>query len=146
MKAGSERDALRATVQLLSGRIYGPPIETELESADVKARGRSRRSQRWDDGVGLAEAAIAVDNLAFMRVRLDEAHAVGRPKPCAMRSPPGASREATEAAGDLPGLTIVGPLPFDEFPAIAESAALPRRAAVRQRRPCAAGGSRPRRR
>ena len=116
--AGSERDALRATVQLLSGRIYGSPTEAELESAAVEARGALEAFAALDDGVGLAEAAIAVDNLAFRRGRLDEArlwasealrHALAAGRP----------REATQAAGDLPGLTIVGPLPFDEFAATA---------------------------
>jgi hypothetical protein len=71
-----------------------------------------------NDGVGMAEAAIALDNLAFVRGRIAEAqlwasealrHALDAGRP----------REATQGAGDLLGFAIVGPLPFDEFPAAA---------------------------
>src|SRR5204862_2931664 len=52
--AGSERDALRATIQLLYSRIYRSPTEAEIESAVVErgrwptcsSLGRRRRSGR----------------------------------------------------------------------------------------------------
>src|ERR1022692_2507281 len=115
---GSEREALRATVQLLSNRIYGSSTEAEIDSSAVEARRALDAFAVLNDGVGMAEAAIALDNLAFVRGRIAEAqlwasealrHALDAGRP----------REATQGAGDLLGFAIVGPLPFDEFPATA---------------------------
>jgi class 3 adenylate cyclase len=115
---GSEREALRATVQLLSNRIYGSSTEAELDSSAVEARRALDTFVALNDGVGMAEAAIALDNLAFVRGRIAEAqlwasealrHALDAGRP----------REATQGAGDLLGFAIVGPLPFGEFPATA---------------------------
>jgi class 3 adenylate cyclase/tetratricopeptide (TPR) repeat protein len=117
--AGSERDALRATVQLLSNRVYRSPTDAEIESAVVEARGAAHAFEALDDDVGLAEAALAIAYLEETRGRIAEArtwvsdafrHAL------AARHP----REATQAAGDLLGQAIMGPLPFDRFAADAE--------------------------
>jgi class 3 adenylate cyclase/tetratricopeptide (TPR) repeat protein len=116
--AGSERDALRATVQLLSNRVYRSPTDAEIESAVVEARSAADAFEVLDDDVGLTEAAVANSYLEEARGRVAEAHewttralrhalAAGRP------------REATQAAGDLFGLSTFGPLPFDRFAAIA---------------------------
>ena len=61
--AGSERDALRAAVQLLSNRIYRSPTEAEIESAAIEARSAADAFEALDDDVGLAEAAIAISYL-----------------------------------------------------------------------------------
>jgi tetratricopeptide (TPR) repeat protein len=115
---GSEREALRATVQLLSNRIYASSTEAEIDSSAVEARRALDAFAALNDGVGMAEAAIALDNLAFVRGRIAEAqlwasealrHALAAGRP----------REATQGAGDRLGFAIVGPLPFDEFPATA---------------------------
>ena len=72
-----------------------------------------------DDDVGLAEAALAISYLQETRGRIAEArlwassafrHALAAGHP----------REATQAAGDLVGLAIFGPLPFDRFAADAD--------------------------
>ncbi len=60
--AGSERDALRATVQLLSSRIYRSPTEAEVESAAEQARSAADAFEALADDDGLAETAIALDN------------------------------------------------------------------------------------
>ena len=117
--AGSERDALRATVQLLSNRIYRSPTEAEIESAAVEARGALDAFEVLDDGVGLAEAAIAIVNLEYMRGHIAEAQLWASE---AMRHAlaVGRLREATQAAGDLLGFASGGPLPFDRFAANAQ--------------------------
>ena len=117
--AGSERDALRAAVQLLVNRIYRSPTEAEIESAAVEARTAAHAFDAMGDEVGLAEAALAISYLEETRGRIAEARlwvsdafrhalAVGHP------------REAAQAAGDLLGLAIMGPLPFGCFAAEAE--------------------------
>jgi class 3 adenylate cyclase/tetratricopeptide (TPR) repeat protein len=117
--AGSERDALRAAVQLLSNRIYRSPTDAEIESAVVETRSAADAFEALDDDVGLSEASLVAVNLEFMRGRNAEAtrwcykalrHALAAGRP----------REATQAAGDLFGCTIVGPQPFDRFADSAE--------------------------
>jgi len=117
--AGSERDALRASVQLLSNRIYRSPDEAEIESAASEARRAFEAFETSGDEIGMAEAAIAVDNLEYSRAHCDEAqrwattamfHALAAGRP----------REATQAAGDLVGFALVGPAPFGRFAADAE--------------------------
>jgi class 3 adenylate cyclase/predicted ATPase len=117
--AGAERDALRASVQLLSNRVYRSQTDAEIETAASEARRAFETFEASGDEVGMAEAAIAVDNLEYVRAHCEEAqrwatmamlHALvaGRP------------REATQGAGDLIGLALVGPVPFTRFPADAE--------------------------
>ncbi|MDQ3210646.1 MAG: hypothetical protein M3Q20_05610, partial [Actinomycetota bacterium] len=118
--AGSERDALRATVQLLSNQIYRSRTEAELDAAAAEARGALDTFAALDDGVGLAEAAIALDNLAYVRGRLAEAR-LWATEALRHALSAGCSREATQAAGDLLGLTIVGPISFAAFPGIADA-------------------------
>ena len=116
--AGSERDALRVTVQLLSNRVYRSPTDAEIESAAVETRSAADAFEALGDDVGLAEASLAIDYIESMRGRCAEAtlwvskslrHALvaGRP------------REATQAAGDLFVSVVEGPLPFDRFAATA---------------------------
>ncbi|MGZ4453296.1 MAG: adenylate/guanylate cyclase domain-containing protein, partial [Nocardioides sp.] len=117
--AGSERDALRASVQLLVNRIYRSPTENEIESAAVEARRAAHAFEASGDEVGLAEAALAISYLEETRGHIAEArlwvsdafrHALDAGHP----------REAAQAAGDLLGLAITGPLPFGQFAADAE--------------------------
>jgi hypothetical protein len=117
--AGSERDALRARVQLLSNRIYRTHTESEIESAVVESRSAAEAFDALDDDVGLAEAAIAIEYLESMGGHLAEStrwcsdalrHALAAGRP----------RETIQAAGDLLIQAIVGPLPFDRFGADAD--------------------------
>ena len=71
--AGSERDALRASVQLLVNRIYRSPTEAEIESAVIEARAAADAFEVLDDDVGLAEAALAISYLQETRGRITEA-------------------------------------------------------------------------
>ena len=117
--AGSERDALRATVQLLSNRVYRSPTEAEIDTAVTEAKAAAEALDALDDDVGLAEAAIALEYLEFMRGRVATAlewtyralkHGLAA----------GRFREAAQAAADVVGHSAIGPLPFGRF---AETAA-----------------------
>jgi len=117
--AGSERDALRAAVQLLVNRIYRSPTEAEIDAAAVEAQGATHAFEALDDDVGMAEVALALSYLEEARGRIAEAQAwLSRALRHALAA--GRSREATAAAGDLLGHAIRGPLPFDGFAADAE--------------------------
>ena len=117
--AGSERDALRASVQLLVNRIYRSPTEAEIESAAVEARAAADAFEVLDDDVGLAEAALAIYYLEESRGRIAEAR-LWTSKAFRHALAAGHPREATAAAGDLVGHATVGPLPFDRFRGDAE--------------------------
>jgi len=114
----SERAELRIRVQLLSNRIYGRATEEELEAGTAEVERAMEAFHAGDDGIGLAEGAIALDNLAFVRGRAAEAQ---RWSAEALRYalPAGRPREATQAAGDLLGFAIIGPHPFERFPVFA---------------------------
>jgi len=117
--AGSERDALRASVQLLVNHIYRSPTEAEIESAVIEARAAADAFEVLDDDVGLAEAALAIYYLQEARGRIAEARAwASRALRRALAA--GHPGEATRAAGYLVGYSVVGPLPFDRFGADAE--------------------------
>src|SRR6185436_6627672 len=112
--AGSERDALRASVQLLVNRIYRSPTEAEIESAVIEARAAADAFEVLDDDVALAEAALAIYYLQEARGRIAEARAwASRALRHALAA--GHPGEATRATGDLVGYSIFGPLPFDRF-------------------------------
>jgi class 3 adenylate cyclase len=115
---GSEREALRATVQLLSNRIYGSSTDAEIDSSAVEARRALDAFTAVNDSVGMAEAAIALDNLAYVRGRIAEAQ-MWASEALRHALAAGCPREATQGAGDLLGFAIVGPVSFDEFPATA---------------------------
>lgn len=117
--AGSERDALRATIQLLSNRIYRSSTDAEIDVAVEEAEAAAGALEALGDDAGLAEAAIALEYLEFMRGSIAASHAwtlqalrhalvAGRP------------REAVQAAADVVGTALFGPLPFDRFRAVAE--------------------------
>jgi class 3 adenylate cyclase len=116
---GFERDALRARVQLLSNRVYRSPTEAELGAAVDEARAAVEVFESLDDSVGLAEAAIAVQYLEWMRGRAAEAHRWAL-QAWRQARVAGHSREAAAAAADVVGFTVTGPLPFDRFAGVAE--------------------------
>jgi len=122
-EAGSERDALRATIQLLSSRVYRSPTDAEVEAAVVQAEA-SADALAPDDEVGLAEAAIAIEYLEFMRGCSARSHA------WTLRAlhhglAAGHFRESAQAAGDVVGTAVFGPLPFERFGALAEAQLFP---------------------
>ncbi len=121
---GSERDAARATIQLLSNRVYRSPSESEISSAIEEARTLVTAFEAASDDVGLAESAVALEYLEFMRGSAAASHewamrglrhalAAGRP------------REAAQAAADLMSMSVAGPLPFDRFASVAEESLFP---------------------
>ena len=115
--AGSERDALRAAVQLLSSRVYRSPTDAEIESPVVEARAAADAFEAMGDDVGLAEAALAVSYLESFRGQDAQAHAWAL-KALRHALAAGRPREATQAAGDVVEIGIDGPLPFDRLAAI----------------------------
>ncbi len=118
--AGSERDALRATIQLLSNRVYRSPTDAEIDAAVGEAERAVETLDAMADDVGVAEAAIALDYLEFTRGRIARSHewtyralrhglAAGR------------LRESTQAAADVVHSATMGPLPFGRFAELAEA-------------------------
>jgi tetratricopeptide (TPR) repeat protein len=116
---GSERDALRSSVQLLSNRIFRSSEEAEIESASIEVRRAFDLFETSGDAMGMAEAATVVTNLAYVRAHCEEAQRwATRAMFRALAA--GLPREATQAAGDLFGMALVGPAPFSRFAADAE--------------------------
>ena len=122
--AGSERDALRATIQLLSNRVYRSPSPADIDVAIGEAERAFDTLDAMADDVGLAEAAIALEYLEFMRGSVARSHdwtyralrhglAAGR------------FRESTQAAADAVGCATMGPLPFGRFAEEAEERLFP---------------------
>ncbi len=108
---GSERNALRATIQLLSNRVYRSPTGTEIDAAVTEAEAASDALEALDDQTGLAEAAIAIEYLEYMQGRIARQHewsfrALGHAFTA------GRPREAGQAAADIVGSAVDGPLPF----------------------------------
>ena len=117
--AGSERDALRATIQLLSNRVYRSPTDAEIDDAVSQAEGAVETLDAMADDVGVAEAAIALEYFEFLRGRIARSHewtfralhhglAAGR------------LRESTQASADIVSCAAAGPLPFSRFAETAE--------------------------
>jgi tetratricopeptide (TPR) repeat protein len=116
--AGSERDALRATIQLLSNRVYRSPTTAEIDVAVTQAERAHDALYAMADDVGITEAAIALEYLEFMRGR------VARQHEWSIRAlhhglAAGRFRESAQAAADVVGSAAVGPLPFDRLAATA---------------------------
>ncbi len=122
-EAGSERDALRATIQLLSNRVFRSPTGAEIDAAVAEAEA-SAAALAPDDEVGLAEAAIAIDYLEFTRGCIARSHAwtlraLRHGLAC------GRFRESAQAAADVVWTAVVGPLPFERFEALAGTELFP---------------------
>jgi len=117
--AGSERDALRATIQLLSNRVYRSPTDREIDAAVSEAERAVDTLDAMADDVGIAEAAIALEYLEFLRGRMARSHE------WAFRAlrhglAAGRLRESTQAAADFVGTAAYGPLAFSRFADTAE--------------------------
>ena len=117
------RDALRATIQLLSNRVFRSPTGAEVDAAVAQAEASADALAR-DDEVGLAEAAIAIEYLEFTRGCIARSHAwtlraLHHGLAC------GRFRESAQAAADVVGTAVFGPLPFDRFEALAETQLFP---------------------
>ena len=116
---GRDRDALRASIQILSNQAYESNEDAEIAPAVAEAERAFRSFHDGADQVGMAEAAIVLDNLAYVcghtetamrwaTTAVRNALAAGRP------------REAIEGAGDLLGLAVAGPVPFSRLESDAE--------------------------
>jgi len=117
--AGSEGAALRARIQLLANRVYRSPTQPEIESAAVDAHAAAEALQALGDNVGLAEAAIAIEYLGWMRGDLDE-HRVWGMLAVRYGLAAGRPREAAQGTADALLATAFGRMPFDGFPAVAD--------------------------
>jgi len=116
--AGSERDVLRAKIQLLSNLVYRSPSQAEIDHAVAEAEQIVRSLEGLGDDVGLAEAAIALDYLETMRGRMARAGEWAlRALRCGLAT--GRIREATQGAADSVGFGVLGPAPFASVAAMA---------------------------
>ena len=75
--AGSEAAALRARIQLLANRVYRSPTQPEIEASAIEAHAAAEALRALGDGVGLAEAAIAIEYLGMDARRSRGASCVG---------------------------------------------------------------------
>jgi tetratricopeptide (TPR) repeat protein len=117
--AGSERDLLRATIQLVSTQVYRSPTELELDTAVTEAERVMEAFEALGDDAGLAEAAIALEYLEFTRGRTARSHewAVRALRHgLTVRS----FRESAQAASDVVQTAAAGPLRFELFRGLAE--------------------------
>ena len=112
--SGSERNALRATIQLLSNRVYRSPSEAEIDVAIAEAERAFDTLGAMGDDVGLAEAAIALEYLEFMRGRVARASEWTH-RALRLGLAAGRVRESTQAVADIVYYASIGPLPFDRF-------------------------------
>jgi len=122
-EAGSERDALRATIQLLSNRVFRSPTDAEIDAAVAHAEA-SADALAPDDEVGLAEASIAIHYLEFTRGCIARSHAwtlraLRHGLAC------GRFRESAQAAADVVWTAVLGPLPFERFEELAGTELFP---------------------
>lgn len=122
--ARSERDALRATVQLQANRVYRSPTDAEITSAVAESETAAATFDASGDQVGLAEAAIALEYLEFVRGRAARQHEWSL---VALRHGLAAwrPREAAQAAADVVNSAVAGPLPFDRFADTAQASLFP---------------------
>jgi tetratricopeptide (TPR) repeat protein len=121
---GSERDVLRATIQLQANRVYRSPTDAEIASAVADSEAAAATFDASSDEVGLAEAAIALEYLEFVRGRAArslEWTLVGLRNGLTARR----GREAAQAAADHVFFAVIGPLPFDRFAESAEASLFP---------------------
>jgi hypothetical protein len=122
--AGAEPEALRATIQLQANRVYRSPTDVEIDSAVADSEAAAAAFQAAGNEVGLAEAAIALEYLEFVRGRAAASHGWAI---LALRHGLGSGRprEATQGAADVVHTAVVGPLPFDRFADTAEMSLFP---------------------
>ena len=116
--AGAEAVALRARIQLLANRIYRSPTQSEIEAAATEAHAAEDRLHSLGDDAGLAEAAIAIEYLGWMRGDLEE-HRVWGMRAVRYGLAAGRPREAAQGVADAVFATAFGRIPFDGFPEVA---------------------------
>jgi class 3 adenylate cyclase len=116
--SGSEAAALRATIQLLANRVYRSPTQSEIEAAAVEAHAAAEALRALGDGVGLAEAAIVIEYLGWMRGDLEE-HRVWGMQAVSYGLAAGRPREAAQGVADAVFATAYGRIPFDGFAEVA---------------------------
>jgi class 3 adenylate cyclase len=121
---GSERDALRAKIQLQANRVYRSPTDAEIASAVADSEAAAATFDASRDEVSLAEAAIALEYLEFVRGRVGRSHEWTL---VALRNglAAGRAREAAQAAADVVNHAVSGPLPFERFADVAEASLFP---------------------
>ena len=121
---GSERDALRAKIQLQANRVYRSPTDAEIASAVADSEAAAATFDASSDEIGLAEAAIALEYLEFVRGRAARALEWTL---VALRNglTAGRTREAAQASADHVFFSVIGPLSFDRFAESAEASLLP---------------------
>ena len=112
--SGSRRDELRARVQLLSNHVYRSPTEAEVRAAAAEAKDAALTLEAMGDDVGLAEAAIAVDYLAWM-LGDSEGYREWALRGLRHALVAGQAREGAQGASDLVLAAGMGALPFDAF-------------------------------
>ena len=112
---GSERDVLRATVQLLSNRLYRSFTEELIETSVVEARSAAAAFETMGDHVGLAEVALIVTYFEGARGDYVEAQRWAF-KTLRHALLAGRTREAIQGAADVLVYAAEGPQPFDQFP------------------------------
>jgi class 3 adenylate cyclase len=115
---GSEAAALRARIQLLANRVYRSPTQSEIEASAAEAHQAAEALRALGDEVGLAEAAIAIEYLGWMRGDLEE-HRVWGMMAVRHGLASGRPREAAQGVADAVLATAYGRVPFDRFPEIA---------------------------
>jgi class 3 adenylate cyclase len=116
---GSERDELRARVQLLSNHVYRSPNEAELRTATGHGIAAAQRLEELGDDVGLAEAEIAVEYMGWMLGDTELQHEWSK-RALAHALAAGRPREAAQGAADLVLSAAFGPLPLDGCRRIAD--------------------------
>jgi class 3 adenylate cyclase len=119
---GSERDELRAKVQLLSNLVYRSPNEAELRTATEDAIRAAERLEELGDIGALAEAEIVVDYFGWMLGDVD-LQLQGARRCLAHALAAGRAREAAQAASDLTLCGAMGPMPLDECSDMADETA-----------------------
>jgi hypothetical protein len=115
---------MRATIQLLSNRVYRSPTEVEIDAAVTEAEEAADALDVLGDDIGLAEAAIAIEYLEFMRGCAAKQHEwTFRALRHALAA--GRLRESAQAAADNVFSAVMGPLPFGRFAEAAEGRLFP---------------------
>jgi class 3 adenylate cyclase len=106
---GSERDAHRARIQLLSNLVYRSVSDAEVDAAVDEATAAVQAFAGWHDLVGQAEAEVTLEYLEWIRGRVGVAHAWAE-RALIDATAAGRPREAMQAAADLVGYSVFGPL------------------------------------
>lgn len=99
--------------------MYRSPTQPEIVAAAADAHAAAEALEALGDRVGLAEAAIAIEYLGWMRGDLEE-HRVWGVLALRHGLAAGRPREAAQGAADAVLATAFGRTPFDGFPSVAD--------------------------